>query len=397
MKCRVVPAALFSILVLAMALAPPVRGDEPITADEATATAGKIESSLAKGDASVFTGFVDDSAMLDIAARGMSLTPEVKAGFASGFTIGKELGDSLAAVVKQGGSYHFLHLMRVGSEHHPLFRMVGADSSVNYHELTLARAADGSIRVVDLYIYATGELMSATIHRPLLALVASDNRNVIQKLIGSDNDYVKHLAEVDAFQKATNSGDAQKALGIYDQFPDDLKQDKTMMILRIKDASSGDPAQYAAALSDLAQTFPGDPSLLLMNIDSYFLKKQYDAAYANIDQLDKRVGGDPYLDYLRASVRISQGRDADAADLCHRAASREPDLASAWEACVSETVKTGDYAKVVDGLDESAQKGGLQWTRVNTVPAFADFVKSREYADWVKTHPQDPPATQPAQ
>jgi hypothetical protein len=388
---------LFLAALIIPSLCVEIRAAAPITTEETKSVASTIEASLRAGDSSVLKGLIDDSAFLDTACQGLTFTPAYRAGLASGMKLSDQLTRGISNVVKQGGTYHFLGLVTTDGAEHPLFRLLMRQGGLNYHEFTLGRTADGTIRIVDMYVFATGELMTQTIHRPLVAAAASNDRNIIQRLIGTDNDWITHLSDISQLQQQVSGRQWQQAAQTYNALPDSLKQNKTLMLLWVTTAEHTNRNDYTTAMANYEAAFPGDPSLLLMKIDSQFLAKQYDEEMQTLDQLDQRVGGDPYLDMLRGGARKAQGRTEESAKLFRSAAEREPDLKRAWEAAVTETLKTGDYGKVVELLDESEQKGGIRWTKVSSAPVFADFVKSKEYADWVQTHPQRAPVTQPAQ
>jgi hypothetical protein len=144
-----------------------------------------------------------------------------------------------------------------------------------------------------------------------------------------------------------------------------------------------------ATLDDFESVYPDDPSLLLTKIDSLYLSKQYDAVIAVIDRLDQRIGGDAYLGYLRGTVRLAQGRLEDARTLGVAATHLEPTLRQPWDLLIAVSVKAKDNAETVRLLDESSNATGVYWTKIGTARLFADFVKSPEYAEWVKSHPQN--------
>lgn len=368
--------------------------DPPITPQEATALAKKIQRSMSVGDPMVYNDLLDKDALVATAVGGLPVNSQVLVGLKSNF----KLAEALAAGIKQGDSYRFLHLTNTDGVVHPLFRLLLKRGGVNYHEMTLGRSADGVVRIVDIYVFVQGELLSQTLHRPLVSIAASENRNVAGKLIGSDNDYVTHQNDVVKFAQQSRSGAWAPALATYGQLPESLQHEKTNMILHLIDAEKVDRTLYEKSIEDFEALYPQDPSLLLIEIDRWFLLREYDKELGYIDQLDKRVGGDPHLDYLRARARLAQGRTADAKMLLTSATQREPGLRRPWEALIDLSLHAKDNAETARLLDDSASAAGIQWTKVGSAKGFADFVNSPEGAEWVKTHPQIPPATtQPVQ
>jgi len=385
-------AALFGLNRIVSA-GPPVA--PPITIAEATALGQKIDQSMNQGDGSAFGAVLDEDAVIDTAIGGMPISPEARAGFKKGVGLKQALADSLTADVKQGGSYHFLHLTQTDGIVHPLFRLLGSGGGLNYHELTLGRAPDGTVRIVDLYFFTNGELFSQTLHRPAIALAMSEHRDASGQKTGSDSDLMTYADQLGKFRVAAGSGDPSKALAMYDQFPSSLKHDKSNMILRLLASEKVSPELYEKALDEFEVLYPNDPSLLVMKLDALFLLKKYDAAFQDIEQLDQRVGGDPYLDIYRFNVRKAQGRSKDAIAFLADATKRAPAMTQPWYALIAESLDAGTNAETARLLSDSAKSANLNWSNIGTAEPFKSFAKSPEYAQWVKTHPQQAPATTP--
>lgn len=391
--CKVRPEMLICFAVLINTLCASVAGaDQPVTEPEVRALGGRVEKSINQNDSTILDGLIDYPAIVESGAKGLSLPAATKTTIASGM----HLGAVIAKICTQGGSYHFVSVRRVDGDLHPIFRLLTPQGAVNYHEMTLSRETDGQLHIVDIYVFTAGELQSQTLRRPMISLAASANRNAIQRLIGTDNDYMTHLDEVTSFRTQSTGGRWQQALKTYDGLPDSLKHDKTIMMLWVMDSERAGREAYVGAMSDYEKAFPGDPSLMLLEIDAKFLSKDYEGEIKTLDQLDVRVGGDAYLDTMRATARFAQSRAVDARLYLMDAIQREPTLQRPWELLLDIALKSKNNAEIVRLLDESAEKAGFRWTRVGTAKGFAEFVKSPEYAEWVKKNPQQSAAATPA-
>ena len=76
-------------------------------------------------------------------------------------------------------------------------------------------------------------------------------------------------------------------------------------------------------LEDFRKYYSQDPCLDLLLIDYYTLKKDYAQAIPCVDRLDKSVGGDPYLNVLRAASTSAAGHLNEACRGLPYAASRK--------------------------------------------------------------------------
>jgi predicted Zn-dependent protease len=88
-------------------------------------------------------------------------------------------------------------------------------------------------------------------------------------------------------------------------------------------------AQYQSAIDALRRAYPNDASLDLMLLDGYFMKKRYDEALQAVDRIDRSLGGDPYLDVMRANMLLAKGDVDGAYRFATRAVEREPSLSEA--------------------------------------------------------------------
>src|SRR5690606_37299958 len=139
--------------------------------------------------------------------------------------------------------------------------------------------------------------------RGVLVSTGGKNRNLLQKLMQSENDYLKHIDKINAMQIAVRNERPQQALVIYHELPETLQTDKTLLLVRIIAAARAeDWDDYASAIDVFKQRYPDEAAVDLMSIDVLVRDKKFDEIQAAIDRIDKAVGGDPHLDAVRASI-----------------------------------------------------------------------------------------------
>ncbi len=136
-------------------------------------------------------------------------------------------------------------------------------------------------------------------------------------------------------------------------------------------------------IEEFRKTYPNDRCIDLISIDGYFLHKDYDAAMKCVDRVDESLGGDPYLDTLRANVCEMRGDHKEALRLCRRAIEREPSLLHAHWALVTFLLSDKDYPGVLAHLKEMDRRFSLSFDDLSEVPAYAGFVKSPQYKKWL--------------
>lgn len=344
--------------------------------------ARRIEALVAEKDGKAFDALVDIDAMLAEATRELAVTPQNVEDFKKGFKQSFSLSRHILAALQDSGTYSFLRMRRVDGRHRAVFRVV-MGAGFNYHEFILSAGADDP-RVQDLYVYGTGELMSQTIRRHAMNAFAS-SKGFVAKLLGTDREYLKNMDKMKTMKEHLDRGEFQEGLAVYEKLPSSLRSEKTYLIARLQlAAGSGDNDAYAKAIADFEKAHPKDPALDLLSIDGFLLKKQYAKAIASIDRIDKRVGGDPYLDTVRADVHIQAGDPVKAREHAERALKNDPRLQDALWSLVTISLNEKDWKETVRLLRRLEKDFGTA-IDVESVPLYEEFRKTPEYAEWKRT------------
>ena len=101
-----------------------------------------------------------------------------------------------------------------------------------------------------------------------------------------------------------------------------------------------------------------------------------------IEALDDWIGGDPYLDLMRARAYAESGDLKTATSFAEKATQREPGLTVAWWRLVAFTLEQNDYKALSATLSAMEEKQHQPVDDLLKDPAFADFLKSNEYRRW---------------
>jgi hypothetical protein len=381
-----------------------VRGDDPAPAqkkgdppspsvgpalkdEECIAAAQAMKAALESGDAAKFSSFIDWNAIVDRATTGLG-TPQLRSQIAAGALNSLAKGDGLATQlanqIKGGGSFDFLRLRNQRGRRNALFRVVQNEGAMNYLDMELARRPDGQIKVVDIYPYAAGELMSQTLRRGFIPVVASSSRTFLEKLTTSESDYMKNFDKILAMTNSLNAGRPADTLAAYRTLPASLQKEKTVLLLRLRAAMAVSEPEYAAAIEAMRTNFPRDPALDLIALDGFFMKKQFAEALAGIDRLEKSVGGDPYLGILRANAFSEKGDLKSARKSAEQAVAGLPQNINARWSLVAITLKQKDFAGTLAALKSIDTDFTMEFGDMTKIPDYAEFCKSPQYKDWVE-------------
>ena len=123
---------------------------------------------------------------------------------------------------------------------------------------------------------------------------------------------MKDLPRFEQMTTEVRNDHPAEALKIYQQFPPELKKDKDLLLIRLQAAHDVSDQEYSGAIEDFRATHPDDACVELLSIGYYLLKKDSPRAFACIDRFEKAVGGDPYLNVMRANIH-TDAKEYDAA------------------------------------------------------------------------------------
>lgn len=364
---------------------------------ERLAFARAVSESFEAGDRARFDGVVDWRAVVAIATEGLGLSSiersEIYHEVRRDLTGERGFAAQLLERAKHGAHFHFLGERRRGGEDVLLFRMAPnrGDRGVAYYEYVPRRSPDGKIRAADIYVYLSGELLSQNLRQLLLPTIADRSRSVFDRLDTGEQVYVGDISRLRQAAWLLGEGKSAEALAIYRTLRPETLKHKVALIGRLRAAQAVDEKDYMDVMNQFQKLFPNDPCLDMILLDSYMLRNDYPGALKAIDRFDQAVGGDPFLDLMRASVCLLQGNSPAAESRIRRAIEREPTLQEGHMALMRMNLERQDYGEVLARMIEIQGKFGVRFDDIETQPRFAGFIRSPRYSEWLryrKLHPE---------
>jgi tetratricopeptide (TPR) repeat protein len=366
-----------SLLALSLVTVSLVLSAGSARAETAQAFAQRIATAVQRGEGAVLDGAIDVDAMLERAYRGVDASDTSKREFSTGVKKSFGFGGLISKEIEQSGSYELLRVRAVKGKQRALFRLI-SPSGVNYHDMELEPTRNGKgQRVVDIFIFLSGEWLSETMRRAFLPVVAHEKRAG-----GAHSAFIDNLPKISELSTAVRQGNHARVLAIYETLPPEVQKDRNVMLMYYQAASKAGDAEYAKALSAIQKAFPNDPALDLLLFDDYFLKKNYDGALAAIARVRRALGGDAYLDFLEGNIYYSKGDHQGAKVRLNRAIATEPDLADPYWTLITISLEQRQWNETARLLDLVEQKARVELQDVGSVAEYAEFAKSKAYQTW---------------
>jgi len=379
---------LTACLAIALVLAASLRAAEapaPLTEAAARAFAEKLQASIVEGKPEAFDAAFDLDALAARAIKRYNPPAAFLTGFMQGFGKGFKVGGQITRELGTASGFKLLKLKPDGPNFLAVFRFYNRDGGLNYHEYLIAPGAAGP-RVLDFYVYITGEWFSETIRRLVLpAILAAKSRDNL--LNAEDRDFETNLKAMQTITSAIQAGDFELALQRHAQLPETVRKEKVAMLQRITAAEKVGEKEYQEALEAFEKDCPGDPALDLVSLDANINRKQWAAAHQCLDRLAARAGPDAYLDFLHANVHLLEEKYPAALAAAVKAIEAEPALQDPYLTLITVTLKQQDHPATAKALARFEKQFGRIELDLEKEAAYAGFVKSPDFTAWQKSRP----------
>jgi tetratricopeptide (TPR) repeat protein len=314
---------------------------KPVTKEEAMDFAQKVEMSIGNREETFLNEAIDADIMLK---RADLPNGKDTRSFKEGFSNKMRLGTVVTKAISNLGTYSFVKEYENDKDksRHVIFRMY-EDGKLNYHDMELVKVK-GATRVADIYIYITGEKLSETLSNFYLQVSTE-----VRKTGNDDLTWMKKIPEM---RDQVQQQNYREALDIYNTIPGKMKTGKLVQVMHISICSGLSNDEYAAALDEYQELFPNEPNTALLMLDGYVIHEEYDKALAAVNQLDKQINTDPFLDYYRYLCYNLMKDDVKSKESIERLVKNQPDFASGVLELIVTYLDNHEYEKAKPFIDQ---------------------------------------------
>src|ERR1043165_1349153 len=121
--------------------------------------------------------------------------------------------------------------------------------------------------------HLSGQPMSANLRSVVVPLLAAQSRTPIDRLVtGGGADEAAAIPRLGEMRGMIQRKEFRAALDTLDSLPPAVARSRGLLLARIQVSQQLGEGEYQKAMEALDASFPGDPTLALMQIDRHFLK-----------------------------------------------------------------------------------------------------------------------------
>jgi hypothetical protein len=337
-----------------------------LTEAEAQTLAERLSHALRTCNQQVLLELIDVDAMLRAAVHGSAAGGEMQQGILAGMKeSAADLPSQFCATSETANDMNFLRVHKRDGKQTLLYRAL-VHELLNYVEFYSGKSPDGRAKINNIYVYMNGQTIVDTLSQMLA--VAMDDNSIVTAL-------------VDIGDKVTT--DPATALKELSALPKKTQRSKPIQLLKIQAASGVDDATYDSTIAEFEALYPADPSLDLVSIDGFIVRKNYEAALKVVDRLDASIGGDPHLDTIRVSLLIEEGRDLERAiELAEKGLKDNPESEDAHYLMLGAYVANQDFGGTVAVMTLMGERFGVVFEEAGLNPSDPNYTALKASPEW---------------
>ncbi|HVK75609.1 MAG TPA: hypothetical protein VM734_19900 [Kofleriaceae bacterium] len=315
---------------------------------------------------------LDLDRMLGKGFEGHDIPAEHRDAFIEGAKSGAQSTSMLCNPSRLPDRVELLRVRMIDGAARPLIRSQKGDW-LDYLELELGVSPDGEIRVIDVYIHSRGIHVGQLMSQAAIAFMAP----------GSN----EQLAKVLKLQQLIAARDRESVERLWAALPGQARApSSTIAVAALTQA----PLEEVRALvAGFREQVPDDPSVDLAALDAFIRYDDVESVSATIDRIDRRVGGDWWLEMLRAGAYLQDPtpeRLASADRSLVAALARKPgpeDELKLWRSLLGTRLKARDYDRAVEAMIALEDRFGYVFDEDKmTVGDWRGFLGTPAHAAW---------------
>lgn len=273
-----------------------------------------------------------------------------------------------------------------------LVRIKTEDGAVSYADILVSPHATG-FKAVDVFDYICATLISEDFRNIFATMVSKSAGGTLAAILGMPKMDDTVSAHIDRIVKAAQEGDMHAVLRICEGLPSELQTQRYFFIMRLKAltalSSTGSEKidrQYRDVLHACPDILGKESSTDLLMCDLLFMENNFQGAEECVKRMEKVVGGDSYLTWLRGGIRLQMKDYEGTLALANQAQREDPTMAEAADLRISVHLERKDFKAAVGELRNFKRDfdAVLDREALSDDEVYKELLASPEFAAWEK-------------
>ncbi len=306
-------------------------------------------------------------------------------GFMEGFQQAYSIGEVMSAQSYAFDAYTtFLKLKKYKENSDTIIALyrTNADQGLNYQELYLSPNENGELHIFDYYSYSEGDLFSESIRRLYII-------NLTMEIDSFSHPLAESLPVINEIAALADKKQYAEALQILEAVPTEVKNEKIVQLIRLSLANEISEATLKSVAQDFKQTFPDDNLVYLKMLELAYSNNNFTQIIESLDSLNTNIGGDAYINVLKASAYRDNAQDDIAEKLLKNAIKEEPLNDDAYWLLLDIYIVQKRYDNAISIFTKIKNTFEQNAAEYIVYDGYNDFYKSPQFRNWISNNPID--------
>ena len=298
-----------------------------------------------------------------------------------GFSTAVDVGNIILDQTSENGSYTLISNETSEKQVKLLYRVLSA-SGLDYHEYTLTEK-EGNLLISDIYMFYDGlninRIAKTYYDFARLGYVHEDPP-------GKDNTALEDKTKIEKkFLSYFLNGNYYKLIKKWDNLDARLRKDTDLALYALRASSYFNVDKMRSLIAYISSDQNHAYQLSLVVLEGLFAQQEYQLTLTYIDQLDKAIHNDPYLDFFRASVYKAMNDHDRSVWYLNKFIQELPQEESGYLSLLELYLTRKQFTKAIELLDQITETFGIYKSDLlSIVQNYPGFVKSPEYSNWME-------------
>ena len=341
-----------------------------------------IETALNNRDKSWIDGHFNTKFIVDKVTANLDAPDYYKDGFKEGFTNLYTPGTIMTSALGEQGVANFLKMKSI--EPPIAFFRILSEKGVNYQEVSLDYDKNGDLYINDFYSLLEGEWFSQGIRRLYII-------NLAGEIEGFEHPLAAAAPIVDEVGRMADDGNIAEAFTKLVNVPKEVLKEKIVLLILLNLGQDLGQDSLKKAVNVYKELYPEDALVELKQMEFAYMNQDKANASENIlaaiDQLENKIGEDPYLDILRGGTYLKEERLEEAQTILLSAIEKEPDNDEAYWSLIDLTIKTEQYDETIGLFQQFKEQFDENAADYILYDGYNEFYESPQYLKWIQENP----------
>ncbi|MCJ8314648.1 MAG: hypothetical protein HRU38_21035 [Saccharospirillaceae bacterium] len=262
------------------------------------------------------------------------------------------------------------------------YRIIYENTEFDFIELIIKKDRNNILKIVDLYLFSTGEFSSSSLANIIDSLFIESN--LITKIFKktSINEHLSKL--IQELNIHINNEDYLNAYNIFISLDDKIRSQPIIARLGLHLSSYVSDKAHNKQLNFINTNFKDEQSfyfpLLMYNIKNY----EYNASIKILIKINKLIENDAYIHILVAGLFKELGDKEKQLEHIQHAIKLEPDFYLSQHVLIYYLIESHLYSQAIYAIEKASNEHGISYEKTWFLnqSIYEDFINSEEYKNW---------------